>query len=75
MPELFHSYGMPLPVQIGVPSQDAFPFKPWSRVFARHDERRPLRPLQPPYQIFRLASSLVSQSGFISGTDDKSRSV
>ncbi|MBV8683935.1 MAG: GntR family transcriptional regulator, partial [Caulobacteraceae bacterium] len=30
------TYGItPLPFQIGVPSQDAFPFKLWSRVFVR----------------------------------------
>jgi GntR family transcriptional regulator/MocR family aminotransferase len=36
MPELFPTFGTaPLPFQIGVPSQDAFPFKLWSRVLAQ----------------------------------------
>jgi GntR family transcriptional regulator/MocR family aminotransferase len=36
MPELFPTYGTPpLPFQIGVPSQDAFPFKLWSRILAQ----------------------------------------
>ncbi|WP_292393419.1 winged helix-turn-helix domain-containing protein, partial [Mesorhizobium sp.] len=40
LPELFHTYGTPpLPFQMGVPSQDAFPFKLWSRVVARAARR------------------------------------
>jgi GntR family transcriptional regulator/MocR family aminotransferase len=32
-PELFHDFGtVPLPFQMGVPAQDAFPFKLWSRI-------------------------------------------
>jgi GntR family transcriptional regulator/MocR family aminotransferase len=35
-PELFHDFGtVPLPFQMGVPSQDAFPFKLWSRILTR----------------------------------------
>ncbi len=33
LPDLFHSFGTaPLAFQMGVPSQDAFPFKLWSRI-------------------------------------------
>jgi GntR family transcriptional regulator / MocR family aminotransferase len=33
LPELFHEFGaVPLPFQMGVPSQDAFPVKVWSRI-------------------------------------------
>jgi GntR family transcriptional regulator/MocR family aminotransferase len=36
LPELLQIYGTaPLTFQMGVPAQDAFPFKLWSRVFAR----------------------------------------
>ncbi|WP_426230394.1 PLP-dependent aminotransferase family protein [Pararhizobium sp. DWP3-4] len=36
LPQLFYDFGtVPLPFQMGVPSQDAFPFKLWSRLMAR----------------------------------------
>ncbi|WP_292659609.1 aminotransferase class I/II-fold pyridoxal phosphate-dependent enzyme, partial [Mesorhizobium sp.] len=47
--ELFHTYGTPpLPFHMGVPSQDAFPFKLWSRVFARAARRAAAAPLSYP---------------------------
>ncbi|MCS0631087.1 PLP-dependent aminotransferase family protein [Telluria mixta] len=46
IPELFHSFGAtPLPFQMGVPAQDAFPYKLWSRVMvraARHTAASPV---------------------------------
>ncbi|WP_322403914.1 PLP-dependent aminotransferase family protein [Massilia luteola] len=36
MPDLFHAFGAaPLAFQMGVPAQDAFPYKLWSRMLAR----------------------------------------
>ena len=49
LPELFHTYGTaPLPFQMGVPSQDAFPFKLWSRVLARAARRTAAAPVSYP---------------------------
>src|SRR5690242_13339248 len=40
LPNLFHEFGSaPLAFQIGVPSQDAFPFKLWSRILTRETRR------------------------------------
>jgi GntR family transcriptional regulator / MocR family aminotransferase len=40
LPELFNDFGSPpLAFQIGVPSQDAFPFKLWSRMLTRETRR------------------------------------
>jgi len=40
LPDLFYDFGSaPLPFQMGVPSQDAFPFKPWSRVLTAETRR------------------------------------
>lgn len=49
MRELFHDYGTaPLPFQMGVPSQDAFPFTLWSRVLARAARRSACAPVNYP---------------------------
>ncbi|MES0038120.1 hypothetical protein NKJ74_23115 [Mesorhizobium sp. M0046] len=49
LPELFHTYGRPpQPFQMRVPSQDAFPFKLWSRVFARAARRAAAAPVSYP---------------------------
>jgi GntR family transcriptional regulator/MocR family aminotransferase len=46
-PDLFHGFGtVPLTFQMGVPSQDAFPFKLWSRMLAR--EARQAAPVSYP---------------------------
>jgi GntR family transcriptional regulator / MocR family aminotransferase len=40
LPELFNEFGSPpLAFQMGVPSQDAFPFKLWSRMLTRETRR------------------------------------
>ena len=40
LPELFYEFGSaPLIFQMGVPSQDAFPFKLWSRIMTREARR------------------------------------
>ena len=40
LPDLFHEFGTaPLAFQMGVPSQDAFPFKLWSRILTRETRR------------------------------------
>ena len=49
LPDMFQTYGTaPLPFQMGVPSQDAFPFKLWSRVFARAARRAAAAPVSYP---------------------------
>jgi GntR family transcriptional regulator/MocR family aminotransferase len=46
IPDLFHAFGAtPLPFQMGVPAQDAFPYKLWSRTLvraARHTAASPV---------------------------------
>jgi GntR family transcriptional regulator/MocR family aminotransferase len=40
LPELFYEFGSaPLAFQMGVPAQDAFPFKLWSRILIRQSRR------------------------------------
>ena len=49
LPELFHDFGTaPLPFQMGVPAQDAFPFKLWSRVLTREARRAAAAPVSYP---------------------------
>jgi GntR family transcriptional regulator / MocR family aminotransferase len=49
LPELFHDFGTaPLTFQMGVPAQDAFPFKLWSRVFTREARRAAAAPVSYP---------------------------
>jgi GntR family transcriptional regulator / MocR family aminotransferase len=48
-PELFHDFGtVPLPFQMGVPSQDAFPFKLWSRILTRATRQAAAAPVGYP---------------------------
>jgi GntR family transcriptional regulator/MocR family aminotransferase len=49
LPELFRDFGTaPLTFQMGVPSQDAFPFKLWSRVMTREARRAAAAPVGYP---------------------------
>jgi GntR family transcriptional regulator/MocR family aminotransferase len=49
LPDLFHGFGTPpLPFQMGVPSQDAFPSKPWARILAREARRAAAGPVAYP---------------------------
>jgi GntR family transcriptional regulator/MocR family aminotransferase len=49
LPGLFHSFGtVPLAFQIGVPSQDAFPFKQWSRILTREARQAAAAPVGYP---------------------------
>src|SRR6201997_5234673 len=49
LPELFHEFGRaPLAFQMGVPSQDAFPFKLWSRILSRQIRRAAAAPVTYP---------------------------
>jgi len=49
LPELFHGFGtVPLTFQMGVPAQDAFPFKLWSRILAREARRAATAPVAYP---------------------------
>jgi GntR family transcriptional regulator / MocR family aminotransferase len=49
LPELFYEFGSaPLPFQMGVPSQDAFPFKLWSRILTRETRRAAAAPVTYP---------------------------
>ena len=49
LPELFYDFGnAPLAFQMGVPSQDAFPFKLWSRVLTREARRAAAAPVSYP---------------------------
>ncbi|WP_269502475.1 MocR-like pyridoxine biosynthesis transcription factor PdxR [Burkholderia sp. IMCC1007] len=49
LPDLFDAFGSaPLPFQMGVPSQEAFPFKLWSRIQARAARRASAAPVGYP---------------------------
>jgi GntR family transcriptional regulator/MocR family aminotransferase len=49
MPDLFHAFGAaPLAFQMGVPAQDAFPYKLWSRMLARAARRTAAAPVGYP---------------------------
>jgi GntR family transcriptional regulator/MocR family aminotransferase len=49
LPHLFHDFGTaPLAFQMGVPSQDAFPFKLWSRILTREARRAAAAPVAYP---------------------------
>jgi GntR family transcriptional regulator/MocR family aminotransferase len=49
LPDLFFDFSAaPLPFQMGVPSQDAFPFKLWSRIQARAARRAAAAPVGYP---------------------------
>ncbi|MFL5255450.1 MAG: PLP-dependent aminotransferase family protein, partial [Rhodopila sp.] len=49
LPDLFQDFGTaPLAFQMGVPSQDAFPFKLWSRILTREARRAAAAPVGYP---------------------------
>jgi GntR family transcriptional regulator / MocR family aminotransferase len=49
LPDLFHDFGTaPLAFQMGVPSQDAFPVKLWSRILTREARRAAAAPVGYP---------------------------
>jgi GntR family transcriptional regulator/MocR family aminotransferase len=49
MPELYHDFGTtPLPFQMGVPAQDAFPDTLWSRILSREARRSGAAPVGYP---------------------------
>src|ERR1700754_2745441 len=49
LPNLFYGFGSaPLAFQMGVPSQDAFPFKLWSRILSREARRAAAAPVTYP---------------------------
>jgi GntR family transcriptional regulator/MocR family aminotransferase len=49
MPELFHAFGAkPLGFQMGVPAQDAFPYKLWSRLMTRAARQAAAAPVGYP---------------------------
>jgi GntR family transcriptional regulator/MocR family aminotransferase len=49
LPHLFHEFGSaPLTFQMGVPAQDAFPFKLWSRILTRETRRVAAAPVTYP---------------------------
>jgi GntR family transcriptional regulator/MocR family aminotransferase len=49
LPNLFYEFGSaPLAFQMGVPSQDAFPFKLWSRILTRATRRAAAAPVTYP---------------------------
>jgi GntR family transcriptional regulator / MocR family aminotransferase len=49
LPELFREFGSaPLAFQMGVPSQDAFPFKLWSRILTSETRRAAAAPVAYP---------------------------
>ena len=49
LPELFHDFATtPLAFQMGVPSQDAFPFKLWTRVLSRASRQTAAAPVTYP---------------------------
>src|SRR5258708_29610459 len=49
LPDLFYEFGnAPLAFQMGVPAQDAFPFKLWSRILTRETRRAAVAPVTYP---------------------------
>jgi GntR family transcriptional regulator/MocR family aminotransferase len=49
LPDLFYGFGsLPMAFQMGVPSQDAFPFKLWSRILSREARRAAAAPVTYP---------------------------
>jgi GntR family transcriptional regulator/MocR family aminotransferase len=49
LPDLFREFGSaPLAFQMGVPAQDAFPFKLWSRILTRQSRRAAAAPVTYP---------------------------
>jgi GntR family transcriptional regulator/MocR family aminotransferase len=49
LPDLFYEFGhAPLTFQMGVPAQDAFPFKLWSRILTRETRRAAAAPVTYP---------------------------
>src|SRR6476619_4592478 len=49
LPDLFYEFGQaPLAFQMGVPAQDAFPFKLWSRILTRETRRAAAAPVTYP---------------------------
>src|SRR5882672_9456257 len=49
LPDVFYEFGnAPLPFQMGVPAQDAFPFKLWSRILTRETRRAAAAPVTYP---------------------------
>ena len=49
LPDLFYEFGTaPLAFQMGVPAQDAFPFKLWSRIVTRETRRAAAAPVTYP---------------------------
>src|SRR5882672_4605582 len=49
LPDLFYEFGnAPLAFQMGVPAQDAFPFKLWSRILTRETRRAAAAPVTYP---------------------------
>jgi GntR family transcriptional regulator/MocR family aminotransferase len=49
LPGLFHEFGTaPFAFQMGVPAQDAFPFKLWSRILTRETRRAAAAPVTYP---------------------------
>src|ERR1700752_3729739 len=49
LPDLFYEFGSaPRAFQMGVPSQDAFPFKLWSRILTRETRRAAAAPVTYP---------------------------
>jgi GntR family transcriptional regulator/MocR family aminotransferase len=49
MPDLFHDFGTaPLTFQMGVPAQDEFPYKLWSRILTREARRTAAAPVGYP---------------------------
>jgi GntR family transcriptional regulator / MocR family aminotransferase len=49
LPDLFHDFGtIPLTFQMGVPAQDAFPFKLWSRILTRGARQAAMAPVGYP---------------------------
>jgi GntR family transcriptional regulator / MocR family aminotransferase len=49
LPDLFHDFGTtPLTFQMGVPAQDAFPFKLWSRILVRGARQAAMAPVGYP---------------------------
>ena len=58
LPDLFYEFGTaPLVFQMGVPSQDAFPFKLWSRILTRETRRAAAAPVDVSGSAWRSGAA------------------
>jgi GntR family transcriptional regulator / MocR family aminotransferase len=68
LPNLFYEFGSaPLPFQMGVPAQDAFPFKLWSRILIRQTRRAAPVTYPDPRGDLELRKEIAAYLGLARG--------